>query len=146
MQQTQCSPAASHQFFALPACVIPKPQQIHLEGCWCNLCPGLVPCSLGHPCCYITDCRLKASRSPTSCSERQSPSELRTVARSTEAAEGSNKAAAGNYLRLPIASSKADKHSLERQLPAALQFLSAHLLQEHRVLIHCDAGMYLCVP
>ena len=46
----------------------------------------------------------------------------------------------GNYLRLPIASSKADKHSLEHQLPAALEFVSGHLAQHHRVLITCDTG------
>ena len=85
-------------------------------------------------------CRLKASRISTVSSELECPSELSTVARDTEAAECASKAGKSNLLRLPVASSKADKHSLERQLPAALEFVSGHLLQQHRVLIHCDAG------
>ena len=87
-----------------------------------------------------TVCRLKASRISTLSSELECPSELSTVARDTEAAECAGKAGKSNYLRLPVASSKADKHSLEGQLPAALEFVSGHLLQQHRVLIHCDAG------
>ena len=94
----------------------------------------------------MTACRLKASRSSTVSSERECLSELSTVGRDTEAAECADKAGKGNYLRLAIASSKADKHSLERQLPAALEFVSSHLAQQHRVLIHCDAGTsLLCV-
>ncbi|DBA66398.1 TPA: hypothetical protein ACH3X2_002378 [Trebouxia sp. C0005] len=88
---------------------------------------------------------LKASRNSTVSSELECPSELSTVARDTEAAECAGKAGKSNYLRLPVASSKADKHSLERQLPAALEFVSGHLLQQHRVLIQCDAGDDACV-
>ena len=84
--------------------------------------------------------RLKASRSATAVSERECPSEVQTVGRDADAAECAGKGAKGAYLRLPIANSKADKHSLERQLPAALDFVSSHLAQQHRVLIHCDAG------
>lgn len=62
------------------------------------------------------------------------------MGRDSEAAECADKAGKGNYLRLAIASSKADKHSLERQLPAALEFVSGHLAQQHRVLLHCDTG------
>ena len=62
------------------------------------------------------------------------------MGRGSEAAECAEKAGKGNYLRLAIANSKADKHSLERLLPAALDFVSGHLAQQHRVLIHCDAG------
>ena len=91
-----------------------------------------------------TVCRLKASRISTVSSELECPSELSTVARDTEAAECASKAGKSNHLRLPVASSKADKHSLERQLPAALEFVSGHLLQQHRVLIHCDAGKPMC--
>ena len=85
-------------------------------------------------------CRLKPSCISTLSSELECPSELSTVARDAEAAECAGKAGKSNYLRLPVASSKADKHSLEGQLPAALEFVSGHLLQQHRVLIHCDAG------
>ena len=85
-------------------------------------------------------CRLRASRSTTASSENECPSEVSTVGRDSEAAECADKAGRGNYLRLAIANSKADKHSLERHLPAALEFVSGHLAQQRRVLIHCDAG------
>lgn len=49
----------------------------------------------------------------------------------------------GAYLRVPIASSKMDRHGLERQLPAVLEFVSNKLAQEQRVLLHCDAGIPL---
>ena len=65
---------------------------------------------------------------------------MTTVGRDSDAAENADKAGRGNYLRLAIASSKADKHSLQRQLPAALEFVSGHLAQQHRVLLHCDTG------
>lgn len=63
------------------------------------------------------------------------------MGRDTEAAECADKAGKGNHLRLAVASSKADKHSLQRQLPAALEFVSSHLAQQHRVLLHCDTGV-----
>lgn len=52
----------------------------------------------------------------------------------------------GAHLRLPVAKSKADKHSLQKHLPAALEFVSHHLAQQHRVLLHCDAGGLLLFP
>ena len=92
--------------------------------------------------------RLRASCCTTESSVAECPSEVTTVGRDSEAAECADKAGKGNYLRLAIASSKADKHSLERQLPAALEFVSGHLAQQHRVLLHCDTGKMLpkCRP
>ena len=83
---------------------------------------------------------MRASSSTTESSALECPSEMSLVGRDTEAAECADKAGKGNYLRLAVASSKADKHSLERQLPAALQFVSSHLAQQHRILLHCDTG------
>ncbi|KAL3137186.1 hypothetical protein ABBQ32_006750 [Trebouxia sp. C0010 RCD-2024] len=88
---------------------------------------------------------VKASSSATESSALECPSEVSLVGRDTEAAECADKAGKGNYLRLAVASSKADKHSLERQLPAALEFVSSHVAQQHRVLLHCDTGEDACV-
>ena len=46
----------------------------------------------------------------------------------------------GRYLWLPVKSSKLDRHALEVALPAALTFLSDHLQQGRRVLVHCVEG------
>lgn len=57
-----------------------------------------------------------------------------------EAAAAAEAADPGAYLRVPVATSKINRHGLERQLPAVLEFVSGHLAKEHRILLHCDAG------
>ena len=46
---------------------------------------------------------------------------------------------------LPIQSSKQQRHALSTALPAALDFLSHHLLAQRRVLIVCDDGAAHCL-
>jgi len=44
-----------------------------------------------------------------------------------------------------VQSTKRERHSLARQLPAALGFLGAHLGLGRRVLVHCGDGFDVCV-
>eukprot|EP00873_Tetraselmis_striata_P021935 jgi/Tetstr1/442199/TSEL_030347.t2 len=54
-------------------------------------------------------------------------------------------AALHRYRWLPVQSTKRERHSLARQLPAALGFLGAHLGLGRRVLVHCGDGFDVCV-
>ena len=83
---------------------------------------------------------MKASGAPAALQQRLPPA-VATAVRDCEALATSDKASPGAYLRVPIASSKLDRHGLEGHLPAALEFVSGHLAQQRRVLLHCDAGM-----
>ena len=84
-------------------------------------------------------CRLKADGASIA-AQQQLPPIAATAVRDCEALATADKGGAGAYLRMPVASNKLDRHGLQRQLPAALQFVSDHLAQQHRVLLHCDAG------
>lgn len=67
------------------------------------------------------------------------------VSDSEATAAAADTADPGAYLRVPIGNSKLDRHGLERQLPAVLEFVSGHLVEERRILLHCDAGNRLQV-
>ena len=50
-------------------------------------------------------------------------------------------AAACRYCWLPVRCAKQDRHSLQQQLPAALQFAAAQLEHGRRLLVCCDSGL-----
>ena len=88
-------------------------------------------------------CRLKADGVTAAAQHRLRglPPTAATALRDCEALATADKGSAGAYLRVPVASNKLDRHGLQRQLPTALEFVSDHLTQQHRVLLHCDAGI-----
>lgn len=88
-------------------------------------------------------CRLKADGVTAAAqhSLQSLPLTAATAVRDCEALATADKGSAGAYLRVPVASNKLDRHGLQRQLPTALEFVSGHLTQQHRVLLHCDAGI-----
>lgn len=93
-------------------------------------------------------CEATASAEPASPSVTSSVHQCEATARPNSVFKSDCEATAaaaqaadpGAYLRVPVATSKMDRHGLERQLPAVLEFVSGHLAQEHRILLHCDAG------